>query len=369
MIAGACTIRVHPCSSVVPFPVRTLRAGAVIAVAALLAACGRGAAPPRDSAPADPAGGTLPDGTGASAFHGAADGTPRSHDGGRATEPQPVDDAERGAGDRVEVEVQVQDQVQVQVQDQEKDAGTESPAVARVVRVALYTARGVSQEALVATRQTLQDAGGFETAVVGPEEVRGGVLDEADVVFFTGGLGSVQGKLLEERGRGIVRRFVARGGGYVGVCAGAYLAMQGPREYHHVAFVAARNFTEDAWRRGVETVDVRPVGSEETIRLFYANGPVFKRDPVDGLADYVSLALFVSDVHCDSCGTPAGDMPGTPAVLAAAYGEGRILLFSPNPALSAGGEAAHPELIAAAVRWAAAGGLVLPDLAWRDVFP
>ena len=57
-------------------------------------------------------------------------------------------------------------------------------------------------------------------------------------------------------------------------------------------------------------------------------------------------------------------MPGTPAVAAARYGEGRIVLFSPNPTL----EPAHPDLLVRAARWVAQAGPVPPDLRWGDVF-
>jgi hypothetical protein len=178
----------------------------------------------------------------------------------------------------------------------------------------------------------------------------------------------VQGRLVEERGRGIVRAFVRAGGGYVGICAGSYLAMQGPKAYHHLELVAARNWSEDAWQRGIDMLDVAPAGGGETFELFFANGPVFRRDPVQGLDPYVALIEYGEDQYCASCGTGPGELPGTPAALAAAYGEGRIVLFSPNPVLAKGEAQAHPELFVAAVRWVAEGGPVAADLSFDDVF-
>jgi putative intracellular protease/amidase len=189
-----------------------------------------------------------------------------------------------------------------------------------------------------------------------------------DVILFPGGSSTRQGETLGPDNRRRIQEFVARGGGYVGICAGAYLAIQGPPQYHHIAMVAARNWSGDAWRRGIDMLEVRPIGGETSFRLFYANGPVFRPDPREGLAPYVPLAEYVSDKYCADCGTNPGEMPGTPAILAAAYGEGRILLFSPNPVLAEGDEAAHPELFVAAVRWVAARGPVDPALRFDDVF-
>ena len=45
--------------------------------------------------------------------------------------------------------------------------------------------------------------------------------------FFSGGSGSRQANTIGLAGRENVQRFVKAGGGYVGICAGAYLACAG----------------------------------------------------------------------------------------------------------------------------------------------
>ena len=234
--------------------------------------------------------------------------------------------------------------------------------------VAVYRARGVGEDGLRAARAALRDDGGFDVREVSPGAVRRGALDDRRAVFFSGGIGSLQGGELEPEGRRLVREFVRAGGGYVGICAGAYLAIQGPPQYHHLAIVAARNWSEDAWRRGTAMLEVAPAGGGEPLRLFYANGPVFRRDEREGLPPWVALATYVDDKFCESCGTRAGELPGTPAILAASYGAGRIVLFSPNPTLARGEEPARPELFLAAMRWVSAPGPVPADLTFAEVF-
>jgi hypothetical protein len=232
----------------------------------------------------------------------------------------------------------------------------------RPVRVALYHAGGVNETAFVTTRALLSTTRGIDLRVVRPDDVRAGTLDDRDLVFFTGGRGSVQARLLEEDGRERVRAFVRRGGGYLGICAGAYMAMQrhtaSTGEFYKLALIASQNATGDLWERGVATVVARARGTNERLRLHYANGPVFERVPVDGLAPYVPIADFETDLHDAARGFAPGVMPGTPAMLAARYGEGRIILFSPNPAL----EPARNDVLLAAIRWAARPGPVPEDL-------
>jgi len=226
----------------------------------------------------------------------------------------------------------------------------------------------VSEEALNATRVTLERAGGFTATVLSPGQVRAGRLAGYHVVIFTGGRGSIQGRLLGEEGRQVVRDFLAAGGGYVGVCAGSYLAIQGRDEFHKIEIVAARNLSGDSWWRGVGTVRVREVGGRGVHQLFYANGPIFEPFRVRGLEPYRPLAIFQSDLFLPEQGTQAGEMPGTPAILASSYRGGRIILFSPNPVLAAQGEETRDDMMIDAVRWVATRGPIPRRLVFSNVF-
>ena len=201
-----------------------------------------------------------------------------------------------------------------------------------------------------------------------PEQVRSGRLAGFHVVIFTGGQGSVQGRLLGEEGRQVVRDFLAAGGGYIGVCAGAYLAIQGREEFHKIEIVAARHLSQDFWRRGVATIEVCEIGGSGVHRMFYANGPIFERLRVRGLEPYRPLATFLSDVYMTSQGTQPGEMPGTPAIIASSYRGGRIVLFSPNPVLAAAGESPRRDMMIDAVRWVGTRGPVPRRLVFSDVF-
>jgi hypothetical protein len=231
------------------------------------------------------------------------------------------------------------------------------------LRVAVFEARGVGATALDAAMAAFA-SGGVEAVRVTPDDVRNGALDRFDAVLFTGGRGSVQGELLGEDGRERVRRFVRGGGGYLGICAGAYLAMQGPPEFNKIAIVGAHNLTGDAWQRGSRETRLVPTDRSTPLGMHYENGPIFEREVVRGLEPFVSLATFDADVYMEEYGTRSGEMRGTPAVIAASYGRGRILLFSPNPTL----EPAHPELLVRAAHWTHGRGRVRANLRWRDVF-
>src|SRR4051794_6360903 len=91
------------------------------------------------------------------------------------------------------------------------------------IRVAVYDDAGVSKN-LDALLQVLARHPDLRVKHVKAADIRAGVLSDIDVLLHPGGSGGGQGKALEDGGRDKVRDFVQKGGGYVGICAGAYLA-------------------------------------------------------------------------------------------------------------------------------------------------
>ena len=65
----------------------------------------------------------------------------------------------------------------------------------------------------------------FDVQLINAQSIRTGGLAEFDVVVFPGGSSARQAQALKKSGRDAVRAFIASGGGFVGVCAGAFLAL------------------------------------------------------------------------------------------------------------------------------------------------
>ena len=62
-------------------------------------------------------------------------------------------------------------------------------------------------------------------SVVQAPSIRQGALRKGDVFIMPGGITTLQGRAIGRVGRHNIRNFVAEGGGYVGFCAGANLAL------------------------------------------------------------------------------------------------------------------------------------------------
>lgn len=204
------------------------------------------------------------------------------------------------------------------------------------LHVALLDAEGVNRVAFDAAHTAMQPS--FAVRVVTAREVQAGSLEGLHALVVTGGRASRQGRALGEVGREAIRQFVHAGGGYVGICAGAYLAMQRPHdsteESYKAAFVALEHGTGDAWQRGIAPLRVGPLDGSPSCDLHYANGPIFHPHEVRELPTPRVLARFEEEIFLERGGTRAGQMTSTPAIVATHYGEGQVVLFSPNPTMA-----------------------------------
>lgn len=246
---------------------------------------------------------------------------------------------------------------------------TSIPSRSGPIRIGLFKASGAHPKAVSTASDFLSKLDEVAFRTFTPNDVMNGVLDQLDVVFFTGGSGSRQGESLGEAGREKVRRFVHDGGGYIGICAGSYLAMQGKDEFHKLRILDGANKTGDSWKRGIKDVLVQADtrGGPIAFRMHYENGPLFSPAGVEELQDYIPLGIYLEETWSTPNNTHEGEMVGTPVITASRFGEGRVLLFGPNPMLGKG-DAVQLQMFVDAINWVSHPASVPPDLRFDEVF-
>ncbi len=219
--------------------------------------------------------------------------------------------------------------------------------------VALYDAEGTGGQGEFAVERILNGAG-MQVVHVGPTELSAGTLGHFDLAVFPGGSGSKEGAALGEKGRQEVRQFVERGGGYVGICAGAYLCTSG---YDWSLKILNAKTVSPRWQRGQATLKIelttqgrKILGDREgLLNVHYHNGPVITRANLEALPDYQVLAYFRTEVANNN--TPTGVMVNSPAIAASCFGKGHVVFISPHPEQTLGLE----DLVRRAAEWAAVG--------------
>ncbi|HUT10811.1 MAG TPA: BPL-N domain-containing protein [Thermoguttaceae bacterium] len=238
-----------------------------------------------------------------------------------------------------------------------------APDEPATTHVAVYDGEGTGGSGVANLRKILQPEDGFTMRQVGPADIRAGVLEQFDVVIFPGGGGSKQAAAIGPEGRRAVQQFVRRGGGYVGICAGAYLATA--KYDWSLKLIDAKTFTgtrdvpgvgvKAMWFRGTGKVQMELTEEGKAIlgdfsgpiELGYANGPILSPAGCEGLDPYVPLAVFRTEIS--KYEPQEGTMIDTPALVAGHFGQGRVIAISPHPEGTAGLE----PLVRRAVTWVA----------------
>jgi hypothetical protein len=228
---------------------------------------------------------------------------------------------------------------------------TASSSASPAIRIALYKGPGTGGAGPPNLMKRLNDGNTTSITQVTPEEIQNGVLTNFHAVIFGGGSGSRQAAALGETGREAVRTFVSNGGGYIGICAGAYLATSG---YPWSLKIINAKTISPKWMRGAGNVKMELADSGKKILgnqegqfdVRYINGPIVQPATEKNLPPYESLALFRTELAKN--GSPEGIMVNSPAIFAGDYNGGRVVCISPHPEQTKGLE----DFVPRAIDWA-----------------
>ena len=217
----------------------------------------------------------------------------------------------------------------------------ETPATApSVIRVAIYDDGGGSSIGPDNVEKCLSTSKEFQFRRITAEDIRKGTLKDTDVLVQPGGSGSKQAAALGDDGCRAIKDFVGAGGGYVGICAGAYLASS---EYTwSLGIMNSRVVDRAHWARGKGVVKIRWTdagrnllgATDEISSVDYNQGPLLGPAKKPEPAPYQELATFETEIA--EKGAPAGVMKGTTAIASGTFQSGRVICISPHPERSAG---------------------------------
>ncbi len=240
------------------------------------------------------------------------------------------------------------------------------------IKVALYAGGGTISRCINGTENSLKKFNDLKIEEISESDVLNGKLRGYRVLILPGGTANGERDALGKAGCRAIGKFVSDGGGFVGICAGAYVPALGWKDsMKDMELINAELCDLDHWVRGTQIVEcialtkggMHPV----PFKIHFENGPIFAPGKDPYLPVYTPLAGYKTDLYAKDA--PAGQMAGRDAIIASRCGRGRVILFSPHPELTPGLET----MLAQAVRWAAgqsepqttASG---PEFSWEGIF-
>jgi hypothetical protein len=232
-----------------------------------------------------------------------------------------------------------------------------APARTKPLKVALFDGKGAAAGGIENTEQVLKSIPLAEITRVKAQDWATLDLKAFDVAVFSGGSGSAQAEAIGEAGRNNVREYVRNGGGFVGICAGAYLACS---NFKWGLGILNASTVSSKWRRGQGFMEceVTEAGRKllgdvkSTFKVRYHNGPIIKPAQRTDVPAYTPVSLFRSEIA--EYGSPVGVMVNSPAQALGTFGRGRVFISSPHPENTPGLE----HLIPRGALWA--GGVDTP---------
>lgn len=207
------------------------------------------------------------------------------------------------------------------------------PAAKRPLSIAIYEGAGSGQSGVDNVADRAKQIPGTKITRIPADQMGTVDLSQFDIIAFSGGSGSGQAKAIGEAGRANVKKFVANGGGYLGICAGAYLATAG---YDWSLGILNAKTVSPKWQRGRTFVDleVTPEGEpiigkvDSVFKCRYNNGPIITAMGRKDLPEFTTTAYFRSEISEND--SPVGVMINSPAAAYAPFGKGRVFIISPH---------------------------------------
>ncbi len=202
------------------------------------------------------------------------------------------------------------------------------------VKVGLFLDRGCFGNGTLRWARLLANSPQLELTLLDGKDIRYMNLSELQVLVFPGGGGSWQIDSMGPAGFDRVRKFVDDGGGYLGICAGSYNAMNRPGRFKFLPY----DFIDDANGRLADLlVEVTDDGSKllglKVGRriVCYDGGNVMRPTAPTGKGDSRILVTFKSCVS--EHGRAPYNFMDTPAVVFGQYGKGKVVACSFHPEL------------------------------------
>ena len=222
------------------------------------------------------------------------------------------------------------------------------------IRVGVFNGNGGAQTCIWEAYAACTLDRDMRVRYITTSDIAAGVLDSIDVIVVPGGGGTRQYQNLGQENLQRIKEFIARGGGAVGICAGAYLFSNTP-EYSCMAINGAQaiDIEHDNRGHGVVGFSLTEEGKkvfgeyadQDTLFCMYYEGPVFVPAADDSIK-YVEFATMLSDVH-EEGGAPANMTNNKPFAIGNRYGKGKVFSVIAHPESTPG----KMWMIARMVRW------------------
>ena len=204
----------------------------------------------------------------------------------------------------------------------------------KIIKTGLYVDRGSEGSGVVKLAKIIEFSPELELHLLVGQDLRDGKLKDFDLLVIPGGDSWKQYDSMQENGAEAVRRFIADGGSYFGVCAGFHCALysDNPRRIGLLPFTRLKDgqgfrapLVIDISEKGRKLLDL----PEKRYTVTYSRGPIAVPCKQPGTGWGEQLGVYVNSVS--SVRQPKFNFSGMPCIIHGQYGKGKVIATSFHP--------------------------------------
>jgi glutamine amidotransferase-like uncharacterized protein len=213
------------------------------------------------------------------------------------------------------------------------------------IKVLIFNGDGVMEESVEGIEDTLNDTNNqnltpyYQYNYSTSNVINSKTLSTYDVLILPGGDASTYINS-EELDRGAIKQFVSDGKGYLGICAGAYVASSRVDGYYTGWGIASDVNTKNQEYEGLLPISLTTYGKK-----VLNDTPLQNLHLENGPAMYTDKSQIIMATYTDN----ETGYQNYAAILGETYGNGRVLLSSIHPEM----DPQNPKILANMIRWAA----------------
>ena len=173
---------------------------------------------------------------------------------------------------------------------------------------------------------------GFIIKQITPQQIRKGALMNLKAIIIGGGSAKAQTRSLGKIGENLIKEFIQNGGGYIGICAGAYYAQSINIINTNLLFRKISTRIPDYKPFEYVNIKLTDTGQkffnmdESEKKIYYSHtGTIFAQNNKSNTSPYVELATFTSITNEKKI------MLNATAILKSDFGKGKVVCFGPHP--------------------------------------
>ena len=201
-------------------------------------------------------------------------------------------------------------------------------------KVGVFVGQGPRANGMTEYLRLVNDSPDLDLTLLDADDIRAGGLDGVDLLVMPGGDSKTEKRDLGPKGAEQIRKFLRKGGGYIGSCAGCCLLMDAEMDpergigiipYHRTGSKGGYMMPVKVNAKGAAALGIE--AKNYTIR--YHGGPVLEPS-TNAIAD---ANFEIWGTYEEDFGKPGAkpEMKGRGAMVGGTYGKGRVFAFTVHP--------------------------------------